>query len=66
MHAWLFKNAFVLESHYACVCPPLRLLITSGIIQAPYDWLNKFWRVSLVGVALALINIVESSLIGVS
>ena len=25
------------------VCPPLRLLITSGVIQTPYDWLNKFY-----------------------
>ena len=26
-----------------CVCPPLRLLITSGVIWTPYDWLNKFY-----------------------
>ena len=31
-----------------CVCvhvhvPPLRLLITSDMIWAPYDWLNKFY-----------------------
>ena len=27
------------------LCPPLRLLITSGMMQCdmdPYDWLNKF------------------------
>ena len=24
-----------------CVCPPLRQLITSGVIWTPYDWLNK-------------------------
>ena len=24
-----------------CVCPPLRLLITSGVIWTPHDWLNK-------------------------
>ena len=26
-----------------CVCPPLRLLITSSEIWTPYDWLNKFY-----------------------
>ena len=29
-----------------CVCPPPRLLITSGVMWCdidPYDWLNKFY-----------------------
>ena len=26
-----------------CVSPPPRLLITSGVIWTPYDWLNKFY-----------------------
>ena len=26
-----------------CVCVPLSLLITSGKIWTPYDWLNKFY-----------------------
>ena len=26
-----------------CVCPPPRLLITSGVIWTSYDWLNKFY-----------------------
>ena len=26
-----------------CVSLPSRLLITSGVIWAPYDWLNKFY-----------------------
>ena len=26
-----------------CVYPPPRLLITSGVIWTPYDWLNKFF-----------------------
>ena len=26
-----------------CLCPPPRLLITSGMIWTPYDWLNKFY-----------------------
>ena len=28
---------------YVCVCPPPMLLITSGVIWNPYDWLNKFY-----------------------
>ena len=27
----------------ACVCPPPRLLITSGTICISYDWVNKFY-----------------------
>ena len=47
-HVWFLKIAFVRTSVYACVCmcisvcPPLRLIITSGMIWPPYDWLNKF------------------------
>ena len=26
-----------------CVCPAPRLLIISGVIWTPYDWLNKFY-----------------------
>ena len=26
-----------------CVCPPPRLLLTSGVMWRPYDWLNKFY-----------------------
>ena len=29
---------------FVCVCPPLRLLLTSGMIWTPYNWLNKFYR----------------------
>ena len=25
------------------VCPPLRLLITSGMIWTPFDWSSKFY-----------------------
>ena len=35
------------------VCPPPRLLITSGVIWTPYDWLNKFYscyRAIVVGI----------------
>ena len=33
-----------------CVCPPPRLLITSGGIWTPYDWLNKFYSFYVVAV----------------
>ena len=26
-----------------CVCPPPRLVITSGVIWNSYDWLNKYY-----------------------
>ena len=35
-----------------CVCPPPRLLITSGVIWNPYDWLNKFYRFYMAAVAI--------------
>ena len=31
-----------------CVCSPLRLLITSGMIWTLYDWLNKFCMATVV------------------
>ena len=33
---------FCVDGHL-CVCPPPRLLITSGMIWSQYDWLNKFY-----------------------
>ena len=42
VHVWFLKiNPVWIVS--MCVCPPLRLLITSGVIWTPYDWLNKFY-----------------------
>ena len=48
-HTWFLKIVSVWMSVCACVCVcmcvclPLRLLlITSGVIWTPYDWLNKF------------------------
>ena len=38
---------------YVSVCPPLRLVITSGMIWTPYDWLNKhysFCMAAIVGI----------------
>ena len=38
----------------ACVCvcvfPPLRLLVSSGMIWTPYDRLNKFYSFYVVGI----------------
>ena len=35
-----------------CVCPPLRLLITSGVMWNPYDWLNKFYSFYMAAVVI--------------
>ena len=47
-HAWFLRIVSVQMSVCAClcVCPPPRLLITSGVMWCdidPYDWLNKFY-----------------------
>ena len=36
----------------ACVHPPLRLLITSGVIWTPYDWLNKIYSFYMAAVVI--------------
>ena len=36
-----FLKLFLCRRLY--VCPPPRLLKTSGVIWIPYDWLNKFY-----------------------
>ena len=35
-----------------CVCPLPRLLITSGVIWTPYDWLNKFYSFYMAAVVV--------------
>ena len=35
-----------------CVCLPSRLLITSGVIYTPYDWLNKFYSCYMANVVI--------------
>ena len=59
-----------------CVCVCVRLLITSGVICTPYDWLNKFnsfyMAAAVVIVSnlklglIALIRVIETNLMGVS
>ena len=38
-----------------CVCPPPRVLITSGVMWCdmdPYDWLNKFYSCYIATVVI--------------
>ena len=40
----------------ACVCVPTpRLLLTSGMIWTPYEWLNKFYSCCMV-IVIGIIN----------
>ena len=42
--AWFLEIDFVCDvCMCVCVCPPLRPLITSGVIWTPYDWVKKFY-----------------------
>ena len=34
------------------VCPPPRLLISSGMIWTPYDWLNKHYNFYMAAVVV--------------
>ena len=34
------------------VCPPLRLLMTSGVIWTPHDWLDKFYSFYMAAVVV--------------
>ena len=43
------------------VCPPLRLLITSGVIWTLYDWVNKFYSCYMA----ALVGIVNGRDLGI-
>ena len=38
---WMY--VYVRARAYSCVYLPPNLLITSGVIWTPYDWLNKFY-----------------------
>ena len=40
---------------HVCVCPPPRLIITSGVMWCdmdPYDWLNKFYSCYMAAVVV--------------
>ena len=54
VHAWFLKIVCVHAYMCTCICvyvsPPPRLLITSGVIWTPYDWLNKFYSIYMVAV----------------
>ena len=52
-HAWFIEIDFVRDVCNMCVCvsvcPPPRLLLTSGVIWTQYDWLNKFYSLYIYG-----------------
>ena len=59
VHAWFLEIDLICEvcvSVCLCVCvslSTLRLVITSGVILIPYDWLNKFYsfyKAAVVGI----------------
>ena len=54
--AWFLKTDAVrivcMRVRRACVCPPPRLLIISGVIRTPYEWLNKFYSCYMAIVAV--------------
>ena len=37
---------------FVCVCPSPRLLLTSGMIWTPYDWLNKGYSFYMAAVVI--------------
>ena len=42
---------------WGCMCvPTLRLLITSGVIGTPYDWLNKLYSFYMAAVVSVIIG----------
>ena len=54
-HTWFLK--IVLSRKLVCmfVCPPMRLLITSGVIRTPCHWLHKFYSFYMA----AAVNIIS-------
>ena len=45
---------------FECLCPPLRLLIISGMMWCdidPYDWLNKFYVAVVLSNTTAVLNL---------
>ena len=73
-HSWFPRIAFVWEIGISvCMSLPSRLLITSTIIWALYDWLNKFYSFYMAAVvsvvstcSLTIECIVETKLIRLS
>ena len=53
VHTWFFKiDSVHIVGMRVCVCLPLRLLRTSGVIWTPYDWLSKFYSCYMATVAI--------------
>ena len=51
VRAW-FLDIDLVREVCVCVsvCPPPRLLITSGVIWTPYDWLNKYYSFCMAAI----------------
>ena len=51
VRAWFLEIDLVREL-CVCVsmCPPPRLVITSGVIWTPYDWLNKYYSFCMAAI----------------
>ena len=48
-------NVYMCMHVCMCVCPPPRLLITSGTICISYDWVNKFYSF-YIAVVISIIS----------
>ena len=59
-HAWFLKIVSLRMSVcvflYVCVCPSTRLLINSGVIWTPYDWLNNFYSFYMAAEVVTVIG----------
>ena len=49
---WTYVCVCVCVCVYSCVYLPPNLLITSGVIWTPYDWLNKFYSCYMTTVVI--------------
>ena len=52
VHIWFLKIVSVRMSACMCVCLPLRLFITSGVIWTPYDWFKRFYSYCMANVVI--------------
>ena len=52
---FLCRRLYVCLCVCVCVCLPPRLLITSGVIWTPYDWLNKFYN-QYMAIIVVIVN----------
>ena len=48
-HIW-FLEIHLVRKVCVSVCPPPRLVITSGVIWTPYDWLKKYYSFCMAAI----------------